>query len=884
MSFSGDATNSNWFNESKLVPMRPKIDLVRRERLLEMLDEALGRRLLLVVASPGFGKSTLLIQWAESLQGSGTQAAWLALDGNDADRRQLLAYIALSLFRAGLDIGELEVGAQNGFSESSVQTVLAGLVHKLEQSSDRYLVILDDYHLISNPAIDALLQKLLWEIPGNTTFVVSSRSRPALDMPTLIAAGEALEISAEEMRLNKDETLRALGKNMTDADADEIFHKTEGWPVAVQLARVQKRALPSTPLHAGGSSTLIASYLTDQVLDSLQPEVRSMLLDISVLDQFNVEIADAIRQETNSGHIMECMQPLTALLVPLDANGDWYRLHHLFAEYLQDALRKQSPDRTREILVRACDWCRKEGQLLEAVKYAAKAGDDALCTEIILAAGGWKIILTEGIGVMRALFRFIPAHLVSANSRLLIAQAYLHCKDGEYSKARGLLDMSVTMKPIKDAHAFETDHRLISSLMALYEDQRDWIYSSRLLTYDGILDEYGPLEAGTLLCEQTLIHLALGDLPRVEEAIQTSIQSFRKSESVLGLNYSYLHACAAALYRGDIDMAHALTAKAVELAESNFGSDSGLKHMATVLTLAVNVWSDTAKLEDLDVLSQTLSYMEESDGWTEIYFIGFDAATRLAIQHDQHEFAQSLVDRLSLLSQNRRLDRLESLAKILGARQSGLARSKKGPAFAIASVEDIQRDERSWQLEFLNAEAAVLAGAAINPDLLTSLIEHAEAKGLIFHSIRLQVSLAMTLHQSGDTGAGIAEMIIATQKASRHKLSGVFMVGPAILPILKAVRTELRKDDSALLTVNFVARLIERLGSLKPNQSVNILSPREREIIEQVAVGQSNKEIARSLDLTENTIKFHLKSVYRKLKVNRRTQAIAIANELGLLD
>lgn len=110
------------------------------------------------------------------------------------------------------------------------------------------------------------------------------------------------------------------------------------------------------------------------------------------------------------------------------------------------------------------------------------------------------------------------------------------------------------------------------------------------------------------------------------------------------------------------------------------------------------------------------------------------------------------------------------------------------------------------------------------------------------------------------------------------------MLGATVLPILKAVRSKLRTDDSELLTVNYVSRLIQRVSELTPNQSNNILSPREREIIEQVAIGQSNKEIARSLDLTENTIKFHLKSVYRKLKVNRRTQAIAIANELGILD
>jgi len=879
-----DSTNSNWFNESKLAPVRPKIDLVRRDRLLEKLDEALGRRLLLVVAPPGYGKSTLLIQWAESLQGSGTRDAWLLLDGNDADSRQLLAYIALSLFRAGLDIGELEIGAQNGFSESSVHKVLAALAHKLTLTSDRFLIILDDYHLISNSTIDVLLQKLIWEMPTNVTFVVSSRARPNLDMPTMIAAGEALEIGAEEIRLNKDETLQALGKDMDDADADEIFHKTEGWPVAVQLARVQKRALPSAPLNAGGSSTLIASYLTDQVLDSLEPDVRDMLLDISVLDQFNADVANAIRDASDSAQIMERMQPLTALLVSLDSHGDWYRLHHLFAEYLQDALRKQAPERTREILVRACDWCRKEGQLLEAVKYAAKAGDEDLCAEIILAAGGWKIILTEGIGVMRAIFRFVPAHLVSSNARLLIAQAYLHCKDGEYSEARGLLDMSVAIKPSNDAKAFEKDHKLISSLMALYEDQKDWIYVSGLQSYDEILDHHGPLESGTLLCEQALIHLALGDLPRVDEALRSSIQAFRTSGSVLGLNYSYLHACVAALYRGDIDMAHALTAKALELAESNFGSDSGLKHMAQVLALTVDVWSDTAKLDDLETFSQTLSYMEEYDGWTEIFFVGFDAAVRLAERHQKQDFAQNLIDRLAALSQNRRLDRLESLVQVLTTRLVTGPSSKKAPVLKVSTVTEVEADLRSWQLEYLCAETVALKNKPVQAQLLRDLIAHAELKGLFFHSTRLRVALAISLFQSGVEHEAVDEMVAAIKAAAQRKLSGIFMLGATVLPILKAVRSKLRTDDSELLTVNYVSRLIQRVSELTPNQSNNILSPREREIIEQVAIGQSNKEIARSLDLTENTIKFHLKSVYRKLKVNRRTQAIAIANELGILD
>lgn len=880
--------------DSKFRPGRANIELVVRDRLTSLLDGALDRRLAAVVAPAGFGKSTLLGQWAASLQEQKIMCAWLSLDDSDAHENQFLASLALALLHAGVYIGDLEIGARNGFSDSRPRSVIANLVGAIERAARECVVILDDYHLAEVEGVDRVVKHLLKDAPGNLLLVINSRTLPSIDAPTLIAAGDAVEISAEQLRLSREETLSALGPSISDDEASAIFEQTEGWPVAVQLARVQKQARPALPLKAGAPGSLVAAYLTEQVLASLDDDVREFLLAVAVLDRFNPDLANAVRREEDSWRLIDRLTRLTALIVPLDIEGDWFRLHHLFAEYLLESLRREAPARMAALRRRASEWYAEKGEIVEAVKYAAAAKDDKACEALILNAGGWRVILTDGIGVLRRMLRALPADVIDASARLLVARAYLHCKDGEQREARALLGKATAINAGKNDKAFIRDFRTVESMLHVYEDTEEWVRAWKE-THQNEIDfsAITPLEAGTIKCEEVVAQLSIGDFDGAAASLKSAFAYMRQSGSVLGLNYCYLHAEVAALHRGAFDIAQANISRALELAENNFGSDSGLKYVASVLDFALSVWRGAATSSDIEAFSNALAHVEEYDGWADIYIIGLDAAFHLALQCEEDAVAEELCARFETVARHRNLDRLDGFNEILKYHLEIRRSPSKRQDQIYEQLENWRAAQengrlgRAWQAYYIGA-AALARDADAEVDRVAHAIdramEHARRCGATLHLVRLGAAKALLFQRSRLHEESQAILIEAIEGASRQDILGPFLCERSLSRIVKEARDSLRTDEGALIVTDIMADILARANVLRPPRLDQLLSDREQEILEQLASGKTNKEIARQLELTENTVKFHLKNVFSKLSVNRRTQAIAEARRLNLIE
>lgn len=891
-----DNIHGNWIIESKFELHRPNIELVNRERLLSLLDGAIGRRVILVSAPAGFGKSSLLGQWSGNCEARDIPVAWLNLDENDADARQFLSYCALSLSHAKISIGDLEVAARNGFSDSPAISVLSRLVAQVRVFESPCILVLDDYHRTGSAEVNELVAQIISDMPDNFTLVINSRWSPDLNVPMLVASGDAVEIGPDELRLSRNETISVLGDQVELGEAEEIYKQTEGWPVAVQLARVQKQARPRVRLRSARSSGLVALYLTDQVLSTLDTDVRDFLLTVSVLERFSPQLVNAVRGKQDSWEVIDKLQPLTALIIPLDLDGDWFRLHHLFAEYLREVLGKEDPGRANEVLLLASRWHASQGYLIESVSYAAQAADFKECERLVLDAGGWMIILTEGIGVLRNLFRTMPAEVVSSSPRLLVARAYLHCKDGEYRRARGILEASQALRQVEDSEQYDRDYEIIDSLISIYENRKSWAITKLNKPYDLTSDgAYEPLEAGTLACTQALIYLSFFRLSEAEAMLTQAFSFMRHSSSVLGLNYSYLHAGTVAMYRADMDMAQANITQALDLSVSNFGSDSGLKHLALVLNYALKVWRGRASEKDIQDFSVSLEHIAAYDGWSEIYIIGLDAAFCLAEQCGKPEFAESVTAMMLSVADKRQLERLEVFAELQNVRANISQGRMVQVEEASLNVQDwlngTSPDENfyawHWHAYFLGAGMNTYSTDLYSHQSLQALYrarDFTEQTGADFHQIRLQVSLALAMKLLHKPDEAINELVVAIKQASRQSLMGPFLGDDRLIKILKEVRAFMRANDEDLIAINFVTAILARNNELRSHEPNRLLSDREQEILEQLALGKSNKEIARQFELTENTVKYHLKNIYTKLKVKRRTQAVAAAHNLKLLD
>lgn len=888
--FGGD---ESWIVASKFMPSRPNVSLVDRTRLVERLEAGVATKAVFLVAPAGFGKSSLLYQWYASKDASGDIYGWLSLDESDVAPEQFLSYVTLALAAAGADLDQFEAAARNGFSDSRPKVVLSSLMRRIAALAHKCVLILDDMHLAASPETDALLEQMIREAPENFSLVLNSRVPPAIDVASFVAAGDAIQIGAEQLRLTQEESWAALGSEIPESLALEIFELTEGWPVAVQLARVKKQAQPNVALKPQVSSGLIASYLTRQVLNSLEDDVREFLLEMSVLEQFNAPLADAVRGTRNSLAMLRELDTINALLVPTGARGGWIRLHHLIAEYLRETLFAEAPNRAIEIYQAASRWFESEGQLIPAVRYARLAEDNALVERLILDAGGWSIILTEGINVMRTLLRLVPEMQFSGSPRLMLAKAYLLCKDGKYQEARGLLDASQALRSTGGEELYQRDRRLVGAMLGAYEDTREWTLETARRDMPGQLDEWTPLEAGTLLCEAVIALFSTGELDRAEVNLELAFREMRQSGSVLGLNYCYLHAATLALYRGKFDLAKANTTQALELAENNFGSDSGLKRMAQVMEFAIRTWSGETDQGDIDAFSQALAHIENNDGWCEIYLVGLDAAFAASEQHGDLATAAEICDRMLRLAQRRNLTRLERQAKILKLRAAYLRGHAQevtrlaGEVSEWVSSHDLKTAARDWQNHLMATSNLAIARAmslSVAASAVRRAIADAQERGARLFAIRVLVAEALLLWQLDKQDNSVARLREALVIAAPERAFGPFIGLEPITAILAGVKSDLSLNQESILLLNFVSQVTKHRRAVRPLSDNSLLSAREQEILEQLASGRANKEIARRFELTENTVKFHLKNIYAKLGVNSRTQAIAKARDSQLIE
>ena len=871
--------------DSKFEPCRPSVDLVQRERLLKILQDGANKKLVLIVAPAGYGKSSLLGQLVSGPFGENHQYSWLTLDVGEVDEKQFLACLVLALSKMGVDIEELVTGARNGYSDSDTKLVLSKIIQSLNKNAAPRALILEDYHNAECAPVNAIIKQLLREAPANFTIFIDSRRQPEIDAFSLIAAGDAVEINAAQLRLTQEETLTALSDVTGGGDSLEIYRQTEGWPVAVQLARVQKRTSPTARILAGVDGGFIASYLTEQVLSSLDADTQEFLLAVSFLDRFNPDLTNFVMDSPNGWARIDSLSSLAALFVPLDREGGWYRLHHLFAEYLRELQTKRDQTRAVAYILRASDWYLSQGDIVPAVRYAAEAKDFEKCEAIIRGAGGWSIILTDGIGVLRNALRLVPVAHEKSSAALLLARAYLHCKDGKIQQARATLNAALPLIDKGNDERLTVDRLLVESLINLYEDRDGWTpsYSNLRLKYeDG--GGLSALEFGTLKCQNFLAQMTQAEFEKSAIELRDAFSQMRESGSVLGLNYCYIHAAHLALHRADFEIASANIDRALEMAEENFGSDSGLKNIALVLQFALKIWQGRAGHADRDPFKTAFFHTLDYDGWTDIYITGLEAAILLAKQCGDDQYVLDIINSVIPFARERSLVRLGNfayLSRLLVSPLSNLGLENDKVLEQFLPPHSIEQSSREWQSFVLAAAVAERKarhkkGVLKMLDAMASFAVERNAflKVLFLEAVRARLSL------ENETDV----LLHAVKRAAAQRIWGPFIADPIFIEALRKQRAALRHKEDELLTLKFVDEILERAGLLNPKPKKGKLSDREYEILQHLAEGQSNKEIARALELTENTVKFHLKSLYAKLSVSKRTQAVVEAQKQGLID
>ena len=421
--------------ETKLHVPALRSGLVPRPELVARLVAGRERKLTLVCAPAGWGKSTLLGAWCASPD-EPAPFAWVLLDPADSDPVRFWRYVigALRSVRPGL--GTVPLAALQSAGRDVVDVVVAPLINELAAFAEPLVLVLDDYHLVRGEAVHESLGFLLRHLPATLHLAIASRVDPPLPVGGLRAAGEVTEIRAAALRFDEveaEELLNgSLGLGLDPSDVELLRARTEGWAAGLQLAALSARAMEDRHAFArdfAGSDRLIGDYLRELLAD--QPSSRrDFLLRTSVLERLCAPLCDAVTKRGDSGEQLRAVDRANLFLVALDRRGEWYRYHHLFRELLRHELMRAAPDLASELHRRASAWHREHGDIEEAIAHAAAAGEEADAGELI--ARHWRPIWSRGqFETVVRLIELLPRDAVLADARLCLARGWaaLHLGD-----------------------------------------------------------------------------------------------------------------------------------------------------------------------------------------------------------------------------------------------------------------------------------------------------------------------------------------------------------------------------------------------------------------------------------------------------------------------
>jgi LuxR family transcriptional regulator, maltose regulon positive regulatory protein len=885
-----------WSLQGRLSPPSYRVALLERPALARLQAAGLAHKAVLISAPAGYGKTACLSQWRTILQGHSIPIAWITLTPTDSDPSQLLTYLTMGLVSAGVELGPLENLAQAWFADTPVEAAIGSLINYLAQESRQVVIVLDDVHYASRVITDAVIAPLL--VPGlqHVHLVFGCRGRPLLSLAALRSRGELLEVNSDALRFD-DDALRALLPELTERQRELLALRTEGWPVALQLARLWLAARPArVGLIEGfsGQTAEVADYLTEQVLGDLPPITRETLELISPLDVLCAGIVEAVTEVGGAWEAIVSLPALAHLLVPLDETGEWYRLHPLLAGYLRDRLRRRRAALETRCHALASTWFESKAMILEAVRHAVAAGDVSRASSLIEGTGGWELVNLGGAALLRALLAEFPSDQLTQYPRVELFRAFMDAKSGLLADSQlRLEDASATLNRAGTQPGFASpaarDLLIVTHLVSGYRDNP--------LPPNALMEIYAQIEAvpqtdakgrAALLNIACLIGLRLGNMPAAHDVCTRAVREMRALDSLLGVNYCLLHRGLASFHLGQRREAEAIFREAIELADENFGTDSGLRALADVL-LAVAIVARGDHQGATALLDRSLPQVEVHDGWLDIYAEAYGAATAIAFAAGAFERAEEYIRRGIAVAERRGLSRLQRLLNSGRVRAFvRLGQYERAHAECRWQRGEWQESPYRWREcheEGISAVECELATG--HPDKAFSILEDLRAaatEGSRVRDIR-KVGLleAAARYATGERDKAAEAVVEILESALLEDDTGILVESSTSIASLlqHAKRWALEHGGSSLVRQALTQALLVPNGKL--GSPIDLLSSREMEVLRELVQGSPNKIIARALQMTENTVKFHLKNVFQKLGVKHRAQAIRAAQDHGLV-
>jgi LuxR family maltose regulon positive regulatory protein len=894
--------------------------LVPRSRLTARLEEGLRRKLTLVSAPAGFGKTTLLSASLNAPSSNGRPVAWLSLDPGDNDPVRFLRYFVATVDRVCPGVGTTALALLESLETPSVETILSTLVNELIIVPADVALVLDDYHLIESRAIHEALTFLLGHLPPRFHLVIATRADPPLPLARLRARGELNELRAADLRFTTEEAATFLDQVMelqlSAQDIAELETRTEGWIAGLQMAALAMRDRTDIPDFIAaftGSNRFVVDYLAQEVLGR-QPEVlRTFLLKTSVLDRMCGPLCDVVISGDNAQGILEHLEHDNLFVIPLDEERRWYRYHHLFTDVLRQHLRQTQADHVPELHRRASAWFEQQGLEAEAIRHALAAEDWERATYLIVRIAP-PVAFSGQFHTALAWLDALPDASVRSNPTLCVYQAgaLMFTNQVEAAEAR-LRDAE---RGVQEGVSEEQARIILGQVAAIraaiariYGDLALCVALGHLALELLPEPEVVPLRLRTVAALSVArSFLVSGDVtPDSERSVASVIAPLRTSGNGYAALLSTTNLARLQVLQGRLHQAASSYQEAMEMV-SESGQIRGLVGGPTYyfgMGDLYRQWNDLeAAQRDLEQGMELVKGTLTVDADT--IQLGYLSMARLQQALEEPNGALTTLEEFARLARQRNF-----FAPLLARGEAAKAWVRLAQGDLAGAVRWVQTsglrtdDELNYPQEEEYLTLARILIAQGQEDLsegplddalgmLARLLEAAENKGRMSSVIEILVLRALALQKRGDRSEALAALERALMLAEpegyvrRFIDDGEPMVA-LLYEFLKARRKGPREAHHRAL-LDYARRLLaafeSRRPSTKPSTEPPLLAPlttREREVLDLIASGLSNREIATKLFVEVSTVKSYANSIFRKLGVESRTQAVAEARALHLI-
>ncbi len=857
-------------------------NLVPRPYLMARLNNALqlGHKLTLISAPAGFGKTNLLSEWVASDE-VGKIVTWLSLDHDDNNPTRFWAYVIAALKSVLGQVGETSTAMLRSTAPPSIDVILTPLLNEIAAQPERVVLVLDDYHLLSREDLHSGITFLLDHLPSQLHMVISTRADPPLPIVRMRARGQLTELRGDDLRFTYGEVRNYLnnqmGLELSEADLKALDTRIEGWIAGLQLAAISMRDQMDRHefiVSFAGSPYFALEYLAEEVLNRLPLEVLQFLAQTSILTQLCASLCDRVNDRKDSAEMLARLYRENLFITALDYKRSWYRYHHLFADLLRDRLQRQLDRQViTDLHQRASHWYEENGYLQIAIRHAQAAGDMVRVADLAEKVAQTSLVDSWMTNLLEWL-ETLPENLLQSRLRLQIYKACALFFDGQNEQCVSLLEE--TKKSILGLPSTPENNALQEELIRMI----DIIYT--------FVDM-----------------LALSMQGKLNQSLQIILQSIQLAEetgNIFLLAHAYEGLALNQFHQGKLRAATSTSRQLIELAggsiqETHTGQP--LPIASAGYLLLANICLDQNKLDHMaQYLAKALELCRKSGGAKSLVEAYVMQSRLQQAQGDLENSRQSLskaerayhlrasqVTRFRLEIQNARLN-LET-----------------------GSIEDVIHWIRGMVITTSEAKASINLPAILHeavqlilarvhliknePRNALSVLEKiqnpAETEGRYRHLIEIYTLKALTLRILNESQAAFEYIERALRLAEEEGFMRVFLDG-SFLENGVPMQHLLYKAAAYGITPGFTHKLLDSFPMIVKEQQkpgIELLEPlshREIEVLEQLARGLSNREIAQQLIISMDTVKTHTSNIYSKLGVHNRTQAVIKAKALGVIE